>query len=90
MHFIEAILESGLSVRHAAEEYRIPKSTLADRVSGRRLMGCRSGPPRLLSNAQEESLVKFLLRCSTIGYAKSKKDGHCYYYGNVQVKKAGS
>ena len=70
----EAVLESGLSVRHAAEEYGIPKSTLADRVSGRRLMGCRSGPPRLLSDAQEECLVKFLLRCATIGYAKSKKD----------------
>ena len=53
-------------------------------------MGCRSGPPRLLSDAQEECLVKFLLRCATIGYAKSKKRYHCYYYGNLQVKKAGS
>ena len=42
----EAVLESRLSVRHAAEEYGILKSTLADRVSGWRLMGCRSGPPR--------------------------------------------
>ena len=62
----EAVLESGLSVSHAAEEYDIPKSTLTDIVSGRRLMGCRSGPPspRLLSDAQEE-YAKSKWKCSS-------------------------
>ena len=62
----EAVLESGLSVRHAAEEYGIPRSTLADTVSG-------GGPPRLFSDAQEECLVKFLLRCTILDMQNEKK-----------------
>ena len=69
-----AVVHNGLSVRQAAEEYGVPRSTLGDRVSGRKMLGCKSGPPRILTDEQEECLVKFLIRCSIIGYSKSRGD----------------
>ena len=40
--------------------------------SGRSQMGCKSGPHKILTDEQEECLVGFLVRCATIGYAKSR------------------
>ena len=48
-------------------------STLGDRVSGKVLTGATSGPRTYLDRSEEEELVQFLLRCSEIGYAKSRK-----------------
>ena len=42
---LEAVAR-GMSVRKAAEEYGIPKSTLWEHVSGNVLPGAHSGPPR--------------------------------------------
>ena len=52
-------VEQGISVRRAAEEYDIPKSTLHDRVSGRVLTGMRSGLLRYLSDEEEKELESF-------------------------------
>ena len=41
---MEALLETGMSVRRAATEYNVPKSTLNDRIQGKVIHGCRSGP----------------------------------------------
>ena len=68
----EAVL-GGMSVRKAAEEYNIPKSTLHDRLSGKVMFGSVSGPTKYLSDVEEEELVQFLLGCSSIGFAKSRK-----------------
>ena len=57
--------EKGLSIRRAASEYNIPKSTLGDRVSGKM--------PYLTPN-EEDELVKFLLNCAAIGYGRSRKE----------------
>ena len=65
-------VKDGMSIRRAAEEYGVPKSTLGDRVSGRSQMGCKGGPHKILTDEQEECLVGFLVRCATIGYAKSR------------------
>ena len=40
---MNAVLNEGMSIRHAAEHYAIPKSTLGDRISGRVLPGSTSG-----------------------------------------------
>ena len=58
----------------AAQEYSVPKSTLADRVSGRVALACHSGPDRYLSDHEEEELVSFILGCAKMGYAKTKKE----------------
>lgn len=66
-------VQSGKSVRCAAELYNVPKSTLQDRVSGRVAFGARSGPESYLSANEEEELVSFIENCSDIGYSRSKK-----------------
>ena len=40
-----AVVHNGLSVHQAAEEYGVPRLTLGDRVSGRKMLGYKSGPP---------------------------------------------
>ena len=53
-------VKGGLSIRHAAERYGIPKSTLSDRITGRVLFGSHSGPQRYLSDEGERELVSFI------------------------------
>ena len=45
---VDSVLKKGTSIRKAAKEYDIPKSTIADRISGCVLMGAVSGPNRYL------------------------------------------
>ena len=71
---LDAVKLQGLSVRRAAEEYDIPKSTLHDRVSGRVLTGVCSGPPKYLTDEEEEEeLETFLTGCASVGYARSRQ-----------------
>lgn len=65
---------SGSSVRKAAEEYDIPRSTLHDRVVGKVTHGSKSGPRKYLTTLEEDELVSHLRNCSSIGYGKSRKD----------------
>ena len=67
-----SVLKNGMSVRKAAEVYNVPKSTLGDRVSGRTIIGSKSGPKKILSDQQEDCLDQFLIGCSSIGFAKSR------------------
>ena len=66
---INAVINNGMSVRRAAMDYDVPKSTLGDRVSGRVIPGSYSGSRKLLS--EEEELVVFVRQCAAIGYPKS-------------------
>ena len=70
----QAILEEGFSQRRAAEEFGIPRSTLGDHVRGRVLPGAKSGSPKYLSDDEEAELYRFLLRCASIGYPRTRKD----------------
>ena len=69
----EAVQQGELSVRRAAEEYGVPRSTLQDKVAGRSVLNARSGRALLTSN-EEKHLADFLIGCASIGYAKSRKD----------------
>ena len=71
---MQAVVEKGMSIRTAAEIFRVPKSTLGDRISGRVLPGMTSGPARYLSQREEEELVTFLCRTSSIGYGRCRKE----------------
>lgn len=61
------------TVRQAAKEFAVPKSSLGDRVSGRVTPGCRSGPPQLITSADEELLVEFSSYMSKHGFPLSKQ-----------------
>ena len=69
----EAVQQGELSVRRAAEEYGVPRSTLQDKVVGRSISNAQSGRALLTSN-EEKHLADFLIGCASIGYAKSCKD----------------
>ena len=45
----EAVSSGELSIRRAAEQFDVPKSTMHDRVSGGVQAGAHSGPPRYTS-----------------------------------------
>lgn len=66
----ETVQSGQLSIRHAAEQYAVPKSILQDHLSGRVLHGATSGPRRNLSD-EECEVVSFLKGCSEIGYGRT-------------------
>lgn len=70
---IEAVCD-GVSIRQAAEEYKVPKSTLGDRMSGRIQHGVKSGVEKYLNDEEEDILATFLLKCAAIGYPRSRKE----------------
>ena len=70
----DSVQPGKLSVRRAAEEFGVPKSTLHDRVCGRVLTGSHSGPSRYLTDEEEDKLVHFLHGCASIGYGRTRKD----------------
>ena len=63
-----------MTVRRAALEYNVPKSTLHDRVSGRVKPGAKPGPSRYLNDEEEEEIVRWIIGCAEVGYAKSVKE----------------
>lgn len=71
---MKAVIESGVSIREAAQLHRVPKSTLGDRISGRVLPGATSGPSCYLSNEEEEELVNFLCRVARIGQGRTRQE----------------
>ena len=66
-------VQNGHSIRHAANSYNVPKSTLYDRLSGRVQFGTKRKPPRYLTDPEEEELVNFLSGWVALGYACSKR-----------------
>ena len=71
---LDAVISKGWSIRRAADSFNVPKSTLADRVSGRVANHTLSGPRKILNDEQEEVLANFLIGCASIGYAKSRSE----------------
>ena len=70
-----AELEKGniTSVRRAALVYGIPRSTLHDHYKGKVGQDARPGPEPYLSIEEEEELTNFLIKCSRIGYPKTRQ-----------------
>ena len=71
---IKSITWNGVSVRRAAADYNIPKSTIYDRLSGKVLSGAICGAPKYLTDKEEEELESFLIGCSQIGFGKTRSD----------------
>ena len=68
---VGAVVNDGISVRRAAVEYSVPRSTLGDRISGRVMPGAVSGRSRYLSPEEEEELVSFFVKM----WLSTVKDG---------------
>ena len=52
-------MKAGWTIRRAAEEFGVPKSTLYNRVSGHVDFETRSGPPHYLNDQKKNSLYIF-------------------------------
>ena len=70
---IESVRGGGKSIRDAAVEFNMPKSTLGDGIKGQIVDGTRNGPETLLSKEDEERLAAYLIDVSKKGYGKSKE-----------------
>ena len=71
---LEEVSSGSMTIRRAAEEYGVPRSTLGDRASGGVVPGTKSGAPTYLSPEEEEELVQFLIGSADIGYPKSVRE----------------
>lgn len=70
---VQSVRSGKLSIRKAAAEYNVPKSSLGNRVNGRVEHGKKNGPETLLDPAEEAELAAFYLTLvSKHGYAKRK------------------
>ena len=63
----------GCSVKRAAEEHSVLRTTLDDRISGRVKHGTKPGPVPYLNQEEEKDLVDFLEVVSSVGYGKTRK-----------------
>ena len=70
---IDAVKNRGISLRKAEVQYRVPRSTLQDHLSGRVAPGAQSGYPKYLTDDDEEMLVSFAARNASIGYLKDRQ-----------------
>ena len=61
------------SVRKAAADFSVPKSTLGDRISGRTEHGNKSGADQILTTEDEKKLAAYLIDVIKQGYGKSKE-----------------
>ena len=70
---VQSVRSGKLSIRKAAAEFNVPKSSLANRINGRVDHGKKNGPETLLDPADEAVLAAFhLAHVSKHGYASSK------------------
>jgi hypothetical protein len=61
------------TITSAAKRFGVPRVTLHDKISGRYDENCRLGRKPLLSDSEEEVLVKWVLACKTRGFPVTKE-----------------
>lgn len=66
--------EHGMSVREAASKWNVPKSSLHDRISGKVEYDRRSGPPTILTKAEENRIVGWLVEMAKRGVSLTKDE----------------
>ena len=85
----EAAVTGTMSIRKAAEEYSVPRSTLHEKATGTVALQVKSDSKNYLNDEEEASLVDFLIGCTSIGYAESRKDVLAIAQQIVSIHKPG-
>ena len=70
----QAVIAGEMSLRKAAEEYGVARSTLHAKVQGKVAISVKSGAKKHLTDKEKERLVEFLAGCASICYSKSCKE----------------
>ena len=71
---VDAVREDHMSVQRASQLYKIPKTTLYDRISGKVLHGSKPGPKPYFSPTEEREMANFLIDVAKAGYGKTRKE----------------
>lgn len=69
---MKAVQDGRMGINRAALEFAVPPTTLKDRIAGRVTHGTSVGPKPYLDREEEKELVDFLLKCSKMGYGKTR------------------
>ena len=67
------VVKKGSSIKRAAEEYGVPRSTLQDQVLGNVEHGKKPGQQSYLNVKEEKDLAKFVEVVADIGFGKTRK-----------------
>ena len=70
---VAAVRRGELSQRRAAQQFGVPKSTIADRISGRVQEGAKPGKPTILPEKVEKSIAKEIIKCADEGFGLTPK-----------------
>lgn len=68
---IDAV-NNGISCASAAKQFRVPRITLAYKVSGKFPLHCKSGVSTILTEAEENLLVQWILNVAKTGFPVTK------------------
>lgn len=72
---LQAIRENNVGVRAAAKEYGVPKSTVQDRISGKRLDVLRkTGPQPIMTVEGEKRIANWVLNLAKCGFPIKKAE----------------
>ncbi len=66
--------EEGMSLRAASRMYNVPLETLRRRVNGSVDIGCKPGPPSVLSKEEEDALAHYVIEMVSMGFGLSRED----------------
>ena len=64
--------QEGKGLRETSRLYNVPVETLRRRVTGAVEMGCRSGPPTVFTEEQEDQLSEHLVKVSEMGFGLTR------------------
>lgn len=67
-------LDTGISLRKAANAYGVPVATLARRKNNPDVIKTKTGPPTVLSDAEEDDIVNWILYRANRGYPVTKTE----------------
>lgn len=68
------VRNSKLSIRKAAAKYKVPKSTISDRLTGKVTDGSKWGSKRVLSGTDENQMIDCAINRSQMGIGFSKSN----------------
>ena len=71
---VDAVREDHMPVLCASQLYKIPKTTLHDRISGKVLHGSKPGPKPYFSPTEEREMANFLIDVAKAGHGKTRKE----------------
>ena len=67
-------VREGMGLRESARLYNVPIETLRRRVIGSVDLGCKSGPPTVLTKDEEDMLARYLVEMADMGFELSPED----------------